>query len=298
MEPAPAFIPFGGQPIQTSAVDQAEIVVLPLCYENAPSYGTGSGNGPLHLLTASEQLESLDEELLVDWSCYKIHTLAPLFPTGAPYAAVMQMKQAAAAVLTRHKFLLSLGGDHAITIGPVMAAAEMHPDMGVLQVDAHLDLRNQWNGSPYNHACVMRRIADDVGLPIAQVGIRSFSAEEAEYVKARGLSPFYAHAIDPFNDDWIAEVLKSLPGKVYLSIDLDGLDPAVVPGTGTPEPGGLGYRQLLRLIQALARNKKIVAADINELAKIPGSQVSEIAAARLAAKIMVYGKHYQAFCSD
>ncbi|MFZ5570845.1 MAG: agmatinase [Thermodesulfobacteriota bacterium] len=295
MMATPPFIPFGGPRNQTPGMEQADVVILPLCYEHAPSYGGGSGEGPLHLLTASEQLESFDEELLVDWSRFRIHTMEPLFPAGDPLAAVMQMKQAAAAVLSRRKFLLSLGGDHAITIGPVMAVAEAHPDAGVLQVDAHLDLRDEWNGSPYNHACVMRRISDDIGLPFVQVGIRSFSREEAEYVEARGLSPFYAHDLDPRCDDWVAEALARLPAKVYLSIDLDGLDPAVVPGTGTPEPGGLDYRQLLRLIRALTRSKKLVAADINELAKIPGTQVSEIAAARLAAKILVYGKQHGAF---
>jgi len=198
------------------------------------------------------------------------------------------MKKAAAAVLKRNKFLLSLGGDHAISIGPIMAAAEIHPDIGVLQIDAHLDLRDFWNGSRYNHACVMRRVADDIKIPFVQVGIRSFSPVEAGYMKRKKLKPFYAHDIDPMDDSWIDKAISFLPEKVYMTIDLDGLDPSVIPGTGTPEPGGLSYRQLVKLIKTVGGKRKVIAADITELAKIEGSQVSEYTAAKIATKIFIY----------
>ena len=281
-------IRFGDAEIPTVGLDDAGIVVLPLCYENAPSYGTGSKEGPLHILNASVQLESIDEETLTNWGEAGIHTLPPLVPSNDPKKAVNEMKKAAAAVLKRKKFLLSLGGDHAISIGPIMAAAEIHPDIGVLQVDAHLDMRNRWNGSRYNHACVMRRVADDIKIPFVQVGIRSFSPGEAGYVKRKKLKPFYAHNIDSLDDLWIDKAVNSLPEKVYMTIDLDGLDPSVIPGTGTPEPGGLSYRQLIKLIKAVGKEKKMVAADINELAKIEGSQVSEYTAAKIATKIFVH----------
>jgi agmatinase len=197
------------------------------------------------------------------------------------------MRDQARRVLERDKRLLSLGGDHAVSIGPIAAAAECHPGVGVLQVDAHLDLRDAWNGSRWNHACVMRRVVDDLQLPAVQVGIRSFCAEEAALVRQRGFRPFYAHAIHDAGQGWIEAVVEALPPEVYLTIDLDGLDPAVLPGTGTPEPGGLSYRQLLALIRAVGRRRRVVAADITELAKIPGTQVSEYTAARIAAKIMV-----------
>ncbi|GBC59794.1 agmatinase [Desulfonema ishimotonii] len=282
------FIPFGGNEIQPTDAERARIVILPLCYEHAPSYGTGSEDGPYHLLMASEQLEAMDEETLINWGTLGIHTLPPLFPSGDPETAVMQMKRAAEKVLREKKFLLSLGGDHAISIGPVMAAAETYPGIGILQIDAHLDLRDEWNGSRYNHACIMRRIIEKTGAPVAQVGIRSFSPEEVEYVQQQKLRPFYAHDIDPRDDTWIGEVLCALPDTVYITVDLDGLDPSVIPGTGTPEPGGLTYRQLIRLIRAVGREKNVVAADINELAKIPGTQVSEFTAAKIATKLFVY----------
>ena len=281
-------IRFGDAETPAVGLDDAGIVVLPLCYENAPSYGTGSKEGPLHILNASVQLESIDEETLTNWGEAGIHTLPPLVPSNDPKKAVNEMKRAAAAVLEKNKLLLSLGGDHAISIGPIMAAAEIHPDIGVLQIDAHLDLRDMWNGSKYNHACVMRRVADDIKIPFVQVGIRSFSTEEAEYVKRKKLKPFYAHRIDPSDHYWISKIVHSLPKKIYMTIDLDGLDPSVLPGTGTPEPGGLSYRQLHNLIKAIGKERKVIAADINELAKIAGSQVSEYTAAKIATKIFVH----------
>lgn len=281
-------IPFGGPEVQHPDLESAGIVVLPLCYEQAPSYGAGSGEGPCHLTAASEQLEQFDEETLIDWGALPIHTLSPMHFSDAPEVCVMEMKSAAKAVLDKKKFLLSLGGDHAISIGPMLAASEIWPDMGILQVDAHLDLRDEWNGSRYNHACVMRRALEAGIRPLVQVAIRAVSREEHEVVIAHGLKPFYAHRIDPGDFSWIGEILATLPEKIYLTVDLDGLDPAEMPGTGTPEPGGLSYRQLVRLLRAVGREKQVVAADVTELAKIEGSQVSETMAARVAEKIIVY----------
>lgn len=282
------YTPFGGNEFQVPNIDKARIVVLPLCYEKAVSYGTGTGQGPIHFLNASEQLEPLDEETLTDWGSLGIHTVAPLYPSDHPEKAVTEMKMTAEAILNKKKFLLSVGGDHSVSIGLIMAASTLFPDIGVLQVDAHLDFRDEWNGSRYNHACVMRRVADDMKLPVVQVGIRSFSSEERDYIKKRNFKPFFAHELDPSDNRWIERAVNALPEKVYMTIDLDGLDPSVVPGTGTPEPGGLSYRQLVNLIKAVGRKKKVIAADIVELVKIKGTQVSETAAAKIASKIFVY----------
>lgn len=282
------FVPFGGKETQINDINQSRIVVLPLCYENAPSYGTGSGQGPFHILDASLHVECLDEETMVDWTTQKIHTLQPFFPSDDPRKAVAEMEKAAGDIINRNKFLLSLGGDHAVSIGLIKAAANIHPDIGVLQIDAHLDFRDEWKGSRYNHACVMRRVVEDMKLPVAQVGIRSFSPEEAEFVESRNLTPFYAHKIDPLDYTWIDAVIDALPAKVYITLDLDGLDTGVIPGTGTPEPGGLSYRQIVELLKKVGWRKKVVAADINELAKIEGTNVSEFTAAKIATKIFVY----------
>ena len=282
------FKSFGGSEIQVEDIDRSRIVVLPLCYENSSSYGTGSKKGPYYILDASCHLERMDEDELVDWGSLKIHTSQPLFPSDDPQKAVVQMQMEAKNILQREKFLLSLGGDHAISIGLIKAASDIYPDLGVLQIDAHLDMRDTWKGSRYNHACVMRRIVEDMKLPAIQVGIRSFSPEEAEFAASRNLTPFYAHRIDPTDHAWIEEAIDALPPRVYLTLDLDGLDPSVIPGTGAPEPGGLSYRQTVQLIKKVGREKNVVAADINELIKIDGSNVSEFTAAKIATKIFVY----------
>ncbi len=284
MKPVPEFIPFGG-PAGQAPRDTARILVLPLCYESAPSYGEGSGAGPMHLLYASSQMEHLDEETGRVWPEDGIHTILPPALPSEPEAAVEAMEKAAAAALATGAGLLALGGDHAVTTGCVAAAAKLHPGLGVLQVDAHTDLRDEWNGSRYNHACTMRRIADDMGLPFVQVGIRSVSVEEGLLIRERGYEPFYAHAIAGADPEWMDRAIARLPEKVYLTLDLDGLDPSEVPGTGTPEPGGLRYREVVELIRRLGAAREVVAADVNELAVFAGSQVSEYIAARLGQKI-------------
>lgn len=279
---------FGDADVSDVGWEKAHIVILPLCYEAAPSYGAGAGEAPYHILDASVQLENIDEETLVEWGLLNIHTHAAIVPDADPEQAVLQMKQAAGKVLKEKKCLLALGGDHAASIGPISAAADLYPDLGVLQVDAHLDLRDEWNGSRYNHACVMRRAAADRNLPAVQVGIRSFSKEEHDFLRKNNFTTLFAQELDPSDHDWIQKAVNALPDTVYMTIDLDGLDPSVVPGTGTPEPGGLSYRQLIRLIRAVGREKTVVAADITELAKIEGTQVSEFTAAKIATKIFVH----------
>ncbi len=282
------YVHFGGDDVVHPSFEDSRIIILPFCYEQAPSYGAGSREGPIHILKASCHLESLDEETLIDWTHLLVHTHAPIYPSKTPETAVIEMKEAAGKVFETGKFLLCLGGDHAITIGPVMAAKKRWPNIGILQIDAHADLRDQWNGNKYNHACVMRRLADDVKVPIVQVGIRSFSNEEADLIRQRGYKLFYAHTIDPTNDQWMESVLADLPANVYITLDLDGLDPSVIPGTGTPEPGGLTYRQVVRLIAKVGQNKRVIGADINELMKIDGFYSSEYTAAKLATKIFVF----------
>ncbi len=316
------FTPFGGTQVCQTDYNSAKIVVLPICFEHGASYGKGSSTGPLHLLAASTQLEFIDEENLTEFSDLSIYTRSPLLmknessgekfsfdlttnefgvvsenqeadtPTGGlsgdPEVAVQTIKLVAKKIMEDGNRLLSIGGDHAITIGPVFAASELIGNIGVLQIDAHLDMRNHWNGSHFNHACVMRRIVEETGAKISQVGIRSFSKEEAVYIKQKGFSPFYAHNIYEKDDSWIKKAVDRLPENIYISIDLDGLDPSVIPGTGTPEPGGLTYRQVLKLIKYAGKTRNVIAADINELVKIPGTQVSEFTAAKLASKIMVY----------
>jgi len=259
------FIPFGGDAIHTPNIEDARVMVLPIYYEVAPSYGSGAGEGPYHLLSASVELECLDEETLVDWRELGIHTLDRLAPTHEPAQAVKEIAESAGQHLRREKFLLSVGGDHAITIGLTQAVANQYTDVGILQIDAHLDLRNEWNGSPYNHACVMRRIGEDLKLPFVQVGIRSFCPEEFDYIKAHHLYPFYAHNLNSADNSWMDDVVYALPDNVYLTIDLDGLDPGIMPGTGTPVPGGLTYREAQLLMEIIADDRRLAGLDLVEI---------------------------------
>lgn len=282
------FMQFGGPDVRLETLEKAVVAVLPIYYEVAPSYGKGSGYGAYHLLLASAELESVDDELLMDWGKTGIHTLPALIPEADPDAGIETIRQTAKPYMEMGKYLLSVGGDHAVTIGLAGAAGGVFEGAGVLQIDAHLDLRDFYNGSRNNHACVMRRIAEDAGMPFVQVGIRSVSSEEGRYVKEKGLRPFFAHEIEGSDHGWMDKVIDRLPENVYLSIDLDGLDPSVVPGTGTPEPGGLSFRQVVKLIRKLGKRRRVVAADINELAKIEGTVVSEFVAAKLAGKVIAY----------
>ena len=284
-------IKFGDERVPDVGFEAARIVILPLPYERSPSFGTGSREGAWAILRASAQLEDLDEETRIDWTALGLHTQSAPFLSHDPETAINQIYVRAKKVLGARKFLLSLGGDHAVSIGLIRAAVDEYPDVGVLQIDAHADLRNEWNGSRFNHACVMRRVVEMVQGPVVPVGIRSFSSEEYEAFRDLDLNPVFAHDIDPIDDTWINRIIGRLPQQVYLTLDLDGLDPSVIPGTGTPEPGGLFYRQVVRLIQRLGKERHVVAADITELATIEGSQVSEYTAAKLATKLMITSRN-------
>ena len=284
-----SFMPFGGTDVRYAELDDARVVVLPVYFEVTPSYMGGSRYGAYHLLRASAEMEPMDEELLLDWSDAGVHTAPALIPESNPEKGVAAIRAEAGRYMKMNKPLLSVGGDHAVTIGLVQAAADVYGSVGVLQIDAHLDLRDAYNGSRYNHACVMRRVADDMKLPFVQVGIRSVAPEEGVYMREKGIRPFFAHDIaESGSDAWMDAVVARLPETVYISIDLDGLDPSVVPGTGTPEPGGLTYRQVAGLIRKVGKNRRVIGADINELVKIDGSVVSEFTAARLAGKVIAY----------
>ncbi|PID73638.1 MAG: agmatinase [Desulfobacterales bacterium] len=279
---------FGGGEVAPVSLENARVAVLPVEWESAPSYGKGAGQGSRHILRASAELEALDEISFYPWADLPIHTLPLLRPPPDPRKAMDAIARAAAAAWHPDRFLLTLGGDHSVTIGVLEAAAERWPDAGILQIDAHLDLRDEWNGSRYNHACVMRRAAD-MGFSFVQAGIRAIAREEMDFLGRNRMRPFFAHDIDPADDVWISEIICALPPTIYISLDLDGLDPSVIPGTGTPEPDGLSFRQVRALIREAGRRRRIIGADITELAKIPGTRASEFTAARLAVKLILAG---------
>jgi agmatinase len=280
----PSFLDIG----QTgkNSLENAHFLLLPVPYEYTVSYGTGTREGPASLIQASHHVELLDEELNFEpWKESGIHTLPAHSFRQPPETFIHGLRDHIRKVWRPGAFLFTIGGEHSITLAPVEVAAERTKGLSILQLDAHADLRDEYAGSPFNHACVMRRSMDVA--PVVQVGIRCVSEDEVHYCNSEKVRTFLMqeHRDIP---SLIPQVLEALTEDVYVTIDVDGLDPSVIPGTGTPVPGGLGWWETLDLLREVCRTKNVVAADIVELAPIEGTVVSEYAAARLAYKMMGY----------
>ncbi len=277
-------------PPELSSWEDARFAVLPVPWDATCSWGTGTRLGPARLIEASAQVEWYDEELGRSPCDAGIVTLRPVEPVvSGPEATLAAVEAAARPVVAAGKVLVGLGGEHTVTWGLVQAIRAFHEPITVVQVDAHLDLRDTWQGSRWSHACVMRRLVES-GVPVVHVGIRSGSEEEWALVDRLGLPVLRAREIAGRPaETWIPRVLDAVrTDAIYLTVDLDGFDPSVVPGTGTPEPGGLGFWEGLALLRAVATARRIVGFDVVELEPVPGSRVSEFAAARIAYKIMGY----------
>ncbi len=278
---------FLGLPPRYSSYGAARFVMLPVPYDATTSFMTGTRLGPAAIVTASQQVELYDHELDGEFHRCGIATLDPLMPDyGGGKGMHESIHRTARKCLADGKFVFGLGGDHSITSGLVRAAAATHRKLSVLQIDAHTDLRDEYEGTPWSHAAVMRRCLEHVRT-IQAVGIRSVSLEERRFMKSRGITPVYAR--DTFeSDDWLDRVLNTLGDAVYVTIDIDGFDPAYAPGTGTPEPGGLDWYQVTSLLRLVAAEKRLVGADIVEVFPIGGEVVTEFLAARLAYKLIAF----------
>lgn len=276
---------FLGLPEQQAAYADARFAVLPIPYDATTSYNVGTREGPRAIITASQQVELYDCFLGRSAPRAGVATLAPLEPdvTG-PEAMQARIHAAARQVVREDKFLLALGGEHSISTALVRAVKSRFKRLSVLQIDAHADLRDSYQGSPYSHASVMRRIFD-LKIPAVGVGIRNYSAEEARFIKTNRLPLIHAWECCA-DSDWIGAVLQHLRDDVYITIDIDGFDPACAPGTGTPEPGGLDWRQVTDLLAAVFARHRVVAADIVEVRPLPGNPVTEFLAARLAHRLI------------
>jgi agmatinase len=277
---------FGGaMPVMKSFEDSA-VVILPVPVDRTTSYVSGTRNGPHEILEASSHMELWDEEVGADVHGVGIFTLPAMeLPFGEMAPLVEEIRRVASEVLARGKFLVTLGGEHSITPPLVAAAAAHRKGLSVLQIDAHADLRDSYMGTPHNHACAMRRSLEYAR--ITQVGIRSLSTEEAEAAPGLGTKIFYDATMrrDPA---WIDRVVDSLADEVYITIDVDGMDPAIMPATGTPEPGGLSWYEILALLRATISRRQVVACDLVELSPIPGLMAPNFLCAKLIYKILAY----------
>lgn len=287
------FPSFGGGDARKVELDEAAVAVLPVPYEGTVSYGRGAGNGPPAILAASAQLEMYDEEL--DWCIDEagIFTLPAVEVAGLTPEGVMEaVHRSALPILQSGKLLCTLGGEHSISYGVFTALKELRGGpFSLLQIDAHADLRQSYEGSPHSHACIMAR-AHDLGLPFVQVGLRSCSAPEREFLRREGLEQnvFWARRIAEAGGDegWMDEVASRLGPEVYVTVDVDGLDPTLMPSTGTPEPGGLGWYTLLRLLRKVMVRRRVIGLDLTELAPVAGLHAPDFTAARLVYKMIGY----------
>ena len=271
-----------------SSFDTAEVLVWPVSYEGTVSYGSGTGSGAMAIVDASRNMELYEEE--TDAEVYKvgIHTLDEFLPRATPEKMMDDLYRETLRLLAKDKFLCTIGGEHSIS-GPVIRAhAEKFHDISVLQIDAHADLRDQYDDTPHSHASIMARVVNDLQIPSVQVGIRSISADEARAL-ASGIPTkiFWARDIVG-RTDWIDSAVDALTENVYLTIDIDGLDPSLVPTTGTPEPGGLGWYETLALIRRLAEKKRIVGMDLVEYSYVESYDSPAFLCAKLIYKTLAY----------
>ncbi len=277
---------YGGIEEAYRVYEQARFVVVPVPYDLTSTYQSGSRRGPGAILEASTNMELYDEELRKETFLAGIHTLPNLEADARGPAEMMDaVRRTIAGVAADGKIPVMIGGEHSISFGAVQAMREVFPKITVLQLDAHADLRDAYQGTPFSHAAVARRIS---GIcPLVQAGIRSMSAEEAEFLTTSPVKSYSADFILE-NPSWCETIAGDLQGDLYLTVDLDVLDPGIMPATGTPEPGGIAWRDLIRLVREVSSRCRIRGFDVVELAPIPGMVAPDFLASKLIYRIMGY----------
>jgi agmatinase len=277
---------YGGTTPTTTDFDRARVVILPIPLDRTTSYVPGTRNGPHEILVASSHMELWDEETGTDVHSIGIYTMPEMdFPFATMDEVVREIRRVAAELVDRDKFPVILGGEHSITPAVVGAVAAKYPGLSVLQIDAHADLRDCFMGTPHNHACAMRRTLDFA--PTTQVGIRSLSPEEAAAAPTLRTHIFYDFNMRE-RADWIDRVVDTLTEHVYITIDVDGFDPAIMPATGTPEPGGLSWYEALALLRKVFARRTVVGCDLVELSPMPGNVAPNFLCAKLIYKMLSY----------
>jgi len=277
---------FAGLVPPYSDLETARVVVLPVPYDSTTEWRSGTRHGPQAIIDASQYLELYDLEL--DTEVYKvgIHTYPQVEPiVSGPEDMIDRVYHVIKGLIRKRKFVVMLGGEHSLSLGMVRAWEEACPELSVLQLDAHADLRDEYLGSRYSQASVMRRIFEL--CPIAQVGVRSLSWEEKQFLMQRKLSPFYMLNLESDMSS-TEQILSALSEDVYVTMDVDVLDPSIMPAVGTPEPGGMQWQQVLNLLRAIARHKHIVGFDLMEFCPQEGPSSCAFLLAKLVYKFIGY----------
>ncbi len=276
---------FGGLEEAMAEFDQAKVLIWPVPFEKTVSYGVGTKDGPQAIIEASRNMELYDEEVGGETAQIGIHTLPAIDADREADVMMPALFAEAERLLKLDKFICMLGGEHSISAPVIKAHKDKYPKMSVLQIDAHADLRDQYDGTPHSHASIMRRVVEF--CPAVQVGIRSLSSEEARVIPSLPTKVFYAKDIVG-QTGWIDEAVDSLTEDVYLTIDVDGFDPSLIPTTGTPEPGGLMWYDVVWLIKKTAEKRRIVGMDVTELSTAPGNNSPSFLTAKLIYKTLGY----------
>ena len=279
---------FGGiAEAEFSSFEKARVLVWPISYEGTVSYGGGTGQGAAAIIDASRNMELYDEE--TDAEVYKlgIHTLDESPSIDPPERMMESLYDRAKALVSTSKFITMIGGEHSVSAPIIRAHAEKYSSLSVLQIDAHADLRDSYYGTPHSHASIMARVVKDLHIPAVQVGIRSISVDEARVINQLPTRIFWAKDIVG-RDDWWDDAIEGLTENVYLTIDIDGLDPSLVSATGTPEPGGLGWYETIGLIRTVARNRNVVGMDLTEYSYVAGENASAFLCAKLIYKTLAF----------
>ena len=268
-----------------SSFENSRIIVWPVSYEGTVSYGGGTGKGAMAVIDASRNMELYEEE--TDAEIYKlgIHTVPETPSIDPPEQMMKALYDRAKELVSSGKFVTMIGGEHSVSAPVIRAHAEKYADISVLQIDAHADLRDTYDGTPHSHASIMARVVKDMQIPAVQVGIRSISVDEARVVDQLPTRIFWAKDIVG-RSDWWEDAVEGLTDNVYLTIDIDGLDPSLVSATGTPEPGGLGWYETIGLIRTLARKRNVVGMDLTEYSYVEGQNASAFLCAKLIYKTL------------
>ncbi len=276
-------------PDDQSALETSRVVLMPVPYDSTTSFRSGARDGPRAIIEASQSLEDYDVELGVDVASIGIHTTPWLEPhMDGPRAMLSRVKQAVAGYAAQGKLVGLLGGEHSITVGGAEAYVELYPGLSVLYLDAHADYRDSYMGTSWGHASAARRVSEL--CPVVHAGIRSMSQEEAELLGARGNqgeSRSFPGESGP-TEAYLESLADRLSDEVYISVDLDVLDPSLMAAVGTPEPGGMGWTQVNRILAHVASRKKIVGFDVVELSPDLGPPACSVVAAKLVYRIIAY----------
>jgi agmatinase len=274
---------YAGIPNEFASFEKAEVVLLPVAYDKTSTWCKGADKGPEAFLVASENMELYDIES--DTEVYKngIYLEDIVDFDGSPEDLAELIQKKTSEIICSGKLFTMIGGEHSVSIGAIKAVADKYKKISVLQLDAHSDLRPEYDGSKFNHACAMHWASQN--LDLVQVGIRSMDVVEKEFLNKENL--FLASEIVSI-DNWQDDVINKLNEEVYLTIDLDYFDPSILPSTGTPEPGGMYWYPTLKLLEKLCKTKRIVGFDIVELAPNPSSPASDFLAAKLYYKLLTY----------